>query len=101
MHDPVGPSPHDPTGEGFRGKERLEAFWDTMIGPSDTKIVSHQQIASGPNDCACIATATNTLSDDLSITIEMVVAYRVDDAGLITSLRAFWDQEAIAKQLGL
>ena len=26
LHDPVGPSPHDPSGEGFRGKERLEAF---------------------------------------------------------------------------
>lgn len=101
LHDPVGPSPHDPTGEGFRGKARLEAFWDTMIGPSDTQIVSHQQISSGSNDCACIATATNTLSEDLCITIEMVVSYRVNDAGLITSLRAFWDQEAIAKQLGL
>ena len=88
-------------GEGFRGKERLEAFWDTMIGPSNTQIVSHQQIASGPNDCACIATATNTVSEDLAITIEMVVAYRVNNVGLITSLRAFWDQEAIAKQLGL
>lgn len=101
LHDPVGPSPHDPTGEGFRGKARLEAFWDTMIGPSNTQIVSRKQIASGPHDCACIASATNTLSEDLSITIEMVVAYRVNDAGLITSLRAFWDQETIAKQLGL
>ena len=72
-----------------------------MIGPSSTKIVSHQQIASGPNDCACIATAANTLSEDVSITIEMVVAYCVNDAGLITSLRAYWDQEAVAKQLGL
>lgn len=101
LHDPVGPSPHDPTGEGFRGKARLETFWETMIGPSNTHIVSHQQIASGPNDCACIATATNTLSENLSITIEMVVAYQVNTAGLITSLRAFWDQEAIAKQVGL
>lgn len=101
LHDPVGPSPHDPTGNGFRGKQQLEAFWDIMIGPSNTHIVSHQQIASGPHDCACIATATNALSEDLSITIEMVVAYRVNEAGLITSLRAFWDQEAIGRQLGL
>ena len=34
VHDPVGPSPHDPTGEGFTGKERLKEFWDLMIGPS-------------------------------------------------------------------
>jgi len=101
LHDPVGPSPHDPTGEGFCGKERLEIFWDAMIGPSNSHIVSHQQIASGPRDCACIATATNTVNENLSITIEMVVAYRVNEAGQITSLRAFWDQEAIAKQLGL
>ena len=101
LHDPVGPSPHDPTGEGFCGKERLAEFWDSMIGPSNTRIVSHQQIASGTNDCACLATATNTLSGDLTIRIEMIVAYQVNDAGLITSLRAFWDRAAIAKQLGL
>ena len=48
VHDPVGPSPHDPTGEGFTGKERLKEFWDLMIGPSTMVITSHKQIAAGP-----------------------------------------------------
>jgi len=100
VHDPVGPSPHDPTGEGFVGKERLSEFWDLMIGPSTMVITSHQQIAAGPFHCACIATATNHLGEDLSIDIEMVVTYEVNDEGLITSLNAYWDLNAVAEQLG-
>ena len=99
VHDPVGPSPHDPTGEGFTGKERLKEFWDLMIGPSTIIITSHKQIAAGPVDCACIATATNHLGEDLSIDIEMIVTYRVNDEGLITSLNAYWDVNAVAEQL--
>ena len=100
VHDPVGPSPHDPTGEGFTGKERLKEFWDLMIGPSTMVITSHKQIAAGPVDCACIATATNHLGEDLSIDIEMIVTYQVNDEGLITSLNAYWDLNAAAEQLG-
>lgn len=100
LHDPVGPSPHDPTGEGFAGKERVEEFWDLMIGPSTMVITSHKQIAAGPVDCACIATATNHLGEDLSIDIEMIVTYRVNGEGLITSLHASWDLNAVAEQLG-
>ena len=100
VHDPVGPSPHDPTGEGFTGTERLKEFWELMIGPSTMAITSHKQIAVGPVDCACIATATNHLGEDLSIDIEMIVTYQVNDEGLITALNAYWDLSAVAKQLG-
>jgi len=100
VHDPVGPSPHDPTGEGFVGKDRLSEFWDLMIGPSTMVITSHQQIAAGPFHCACIATATNHLGEDLSIDIEMVVTYQVNEDGLIASLNAYWDLNAVAEQLG-
>ena len=98
--DPVGPSPHDPTVEGFVGKERLSEFWDLMIGPSAMVITSHKQIAAGPVDCACVATATNHLGEDLSVDIEMVVTYQVNDEGLITSLNAYWDLNAVTEQLG-
>jgi len=100
VHDPVGPSSHDPTGKGFAGKERLSEFWDLMIGPSTMVITSHQQIAAGPFHCACIATATNHLGEDLSIDIEMVVTYQVNEDGLIASLNAYWDLNAVAEQLG-
>jgi steroid delta-isomerase len=100
VHDPVGSSPHDPTGEGFVGKERLSEFWDLMIGPSTMVITSHKQIAAGPVHCACIATATNQLGEDLNIDIEMVVTYQVNDEGLITSLNAYWDLNTVTEQLG-
>ena len=62
-------------------------------------ITSHKQIAAGPVHCACIATATNQLGEDLSIDIEMIVPYQLNDEGLITSLNAYWDLNAAAEQL--
>jgi hypothetical protein len=47
-----------------------------------------------------VATATNHVGKDLSIDIEMIVTYRVNGEGLITSLNAYWDLNAVAEQLG-
>ena len=100
VHDPVGPSAHDPEGVGFTGKAQLATFWETLIGPSTMTIASHTQIASGPADCACVATTSNRLSDELEIRVDMLVTYRVNEQGLITQLKAYWDSNAVAEQLG-
>ena len=70
-----------------------------MIGPSTMVVTSHKQIAAGPVNCACLATATNHLREDLSVDTEMIVTYQVNDKGLITSLNAYWDLNAVAEQL--
>lgn len=101
VHDPVGPSAHDPEGLGFTGKARLSEFWDTMIATGDLILVSHHRIASGPFDCACVVTATNRLPGDIKTYIEMVVTYTVNSDGKIVSLKAYWDQNAVAQQLGI
>lgn len=98
VHDPVGASPHDPNGEGFTGKARLEEFWDTMIATGDLIIVSHRRIASGEHHCACAVTATNKMGE-LKTHIEMIVTYEVNAAGKLTRLSAYWDMEALAAQL--
>ena len=71
-----------------------------MIGPSNMVITSHNQIAAGPADCACIATATSRLGEELSVDTEMIVMYQVSNKGLITSINAHWDLSAVAKQHG-
>ncbi len=98
VHDPVGPSSHDPEGQGFHGRAELVRFWDTMIAGGDLVIVSHRQISSGPMDCACVVTATNR-SADLRSYVEMIVTYRVNASGKITQLNAYWDQDALIAQL--
>ncbi len=98
VHDPVGTSAHDPEGKGFHGHAGLGQFWDMMIGLANLVIVSHRRIPCGDNVCACLVTATNDL-EGLKTYTEMIVTYEVNDAGLIVSLRAYWDTQATMAQL--
>lgn len=98
VYDPVGPSEHDPSGEGFHGKARIGDFWDLMIGPGELTIVSHRRIPCGRNIAACDITAANTIGG-FKTAIEMIVIYEVNDAGLLTSLKAYWDTEKVAQQV--
>ena len=94
VHDPVGISPHDPSGEGFRGKERISEFWDLMIGPGNLNIVPHKRFPCGDNIVAVAMTATNEMGD-LKTYIEMVVTYEGNDRGKLILLKAYWDQDEL------
>lgn len=98
VHDPVGPSEHDPAGEGFHGKARIGDFWDLMIGPGDLTIVSHRRIPCGEHVAACDITATNKIGG-FKTAIEMIVVYEVNDAGKLRSLKAYWDVDKVAQQV--
>ena len=98
VHDPVGASPHDPQGLGFRGKERISESWDTMIGPGNLTVVPHKRYACGDNIVAVAMTAFNQIGD-LKTYIEMIATYEVNDDGKLIALKAFWDLEALAEQL--
>jgi steroid delta-isomerase len=98
LQDPVGPSPFDPEGNGFKGRERVEEFWDLMIGPSNLTIVPHKRICCGDNIVAVNMTITNDMGEMKSV-VEMVVIYETNEAGKLNSLRAYWDLEALMEQL--
>lgn len=98
VQDPVGPSPFDPEGKGFRGKERLSEFWDLMIEPSNLTIVPHKRLPCGDKIVAVSMTATNDLGE-IKTEIEMVVTYEVNDDGKVISLKAYWDLDALMAQL--
>jgi len=98
VQDPVGPSQHDPKGEGFRGKARIAEFWDLMIGTGNLTIVSHRRIPCGEYVVACDITAANTIGT-LKTAIEMIAIYEVNAAGKLVSLKAYWDTDKVAEQL--
>jgi len=98
VHDPVGISAHDPSGEGFRGKERISEFWDMMIGPGNLTIVPHKRFPCGDNIVAVAMTATNDIGG-MKTYIEMVVTYEVNDEGLLISLNAYWDMDALMNRM--
>lgn len=94
VQDPVGPSPLDESGEGHSGKEAIGAFWDTVIAPNPVRMDLRGSRAGGA-EVANELTITTTFPDGSSAAVDVVAIYRVDDEGLVVSLRAFWEFEAL------
>ncbi len=96
VHDPVGPSPHDPEGAGFRGKARIAEFWDMMMGTT-LVVAAHKRIPVGERICAVFMTATNV--EPVKSSVEMISVYETNEAGKLISLRTYWDLNAVMAQI--
>ena len=92
VEDPVGASPLDPDGKGHRGKQAIAAFWDRQIAPSRILFHIERSYAAG-SEVANVGTITIVLPGGAVSLVEGVFSYRVDDAGKVTALRAFWEFE--------
>lgn len=90
VQDPVGPSAFDETGLGHRGPAARAAFWDTVIAPNPVQMRIHASYAGGDEVCNVI-TIVNRFPDGSQALVPGVAIYCVDDAGLVLSLRAFWE----------
>ena len=92
IEDPVGPSPLDPEGRGHRGKVAIGAFWDNNIAPNQIEFDIRHSYACG-EEVANVGVITTTLPNGTKAVAEGVFVYRVDSAGKLVSLRAFWEFE--------
>jgi len=92
VEDPVGPSPLDPAGRGHRGRAAIGAFWDAIIAPGSVRFAIERAIVCG-DEIANVGTIWNRLSDGREIGADGVFVYRVDAAGKLVSLKAYWDFE--------
>ena len=92
IEDPVGVSPLDPTGKGQVGKAAISAFWDTNIGANKIEFDISHSYAAG-DEVANVGKITTTLPNGMKAIAEGVFVYRVNGAGKIVSLRAFWEFE--------
>jgi len=91
LEDPVGPSFFDPDGKGHRGRDGIGAFWDLAIAPiTEFHATIVDSFANG-NHCANVGTFSIKLEDGTRSETELVAVYRLDDDGLIESMRAHWE----------
>jgi ketosteroid isomerase-like protein len=97
IHDPVGPSMHDPEGKGFQGKARISEFWDTMIATGDLTIVPHRRFAAGEHHAAVNMSSVNIIANTKTF-VEMVACYEVNKEGKVKSIKVYWDADAPMKQ---
>jgi steroid delta-isomerase len=94
VEDPIGPSHFDPEGKGHRGKEAIAAFFDKAIAPSELEFCFRDTFICG-NEEANVGHIVIT-AQGFRVTAEGVFTYRVNDAGLITALRAYWEMDRAA-----
>ncbi len=90
LEDPVGKSPLDPEGNGHQGIEKITAFYDNIIAPSTLRFQIRHTYAGG-NECANVGTITVKGAEGYVSRTELVMVYKVNDAGKVVSLRAFWE----------
>jgi ketosteroid isomerase-like protein len=89
VEDPIGPSHFDPDGKGHRGKEAIAAFFDKAIAPSELEFHFEDTFVCG-NEEANVGHILIT-AQGFRVRADGVFTYRVDEAGLITALRAYWE----------
>ena len=97
VQDPIGVSPLDPEGEGHKGIDAIEKFYDTVIANGNIEFNSLESIPCA-NECANYAQIVNVVGD-VKIETKMIVIYCINSSNKIQSLRAFWDYQNMENQL--
>ncbi len=84
VEDPVGTDVH-------RGKEAIGAFWDVSHGIADEIVLTPSRyVKVAGNEAAFAMDARMRAGDDVN-GMSIIDVMTFDDAGRITSQRAFWD----------
>lgn len=92
VEDPIGKSIIDPTGEGFRGKQAIEGFWDKNIANMRPMFSLQDSICCG-DECANIGTLTIQFPNGVITQLYGVYTYRVNDEGKVVALRTYWEAD--------
>ncbi|WP_166906576.1 nuclear transport factor 2 family protein [Mycobacterium sp. DL440] len=92
VEDPIGEAVTNPDGTGVRGKEALGAFYDTNIGPNELTVTCEETFpSSSPSEIAYILVLRTKFPNGFTATVRGVFTYKVNDEGLITNLRGYWN----------
>ena len=95
LEDPVGPSMFDPEGRGHHGHAGLSAFWEAAIAPIHTFEfeITDSFANPGGNTCANVGRIRTAFADGSHTTTDLVMVYVVDEAGRVSSMRAYWEPD--------
>jgi steroid delta-isomerase len=91
IHDPVGKSAVDPTGEGHRGHAALARFWDSQIATAgDLSFVVHTSVANDDQVANSFSMVMQLPTGDTR-SMECIFIYRVNEAGLLLRVAGYWE----------
>ena len=96
VEDPIGEAFSNPDGTGVRGKAALAAFYDANIGPNQLRVTCEETFpSSSPAEIAHILVLRTKFPNGMISTVRGMFTYRVNDAGLLTNLRGYWNMDAM------
>jgi steroid delta-isomerase len=99
IEDPIGVAPTNPTGKGVRGKAEVADFWEKNIAPSSIRIETHGSRTAGL-ESAHELTLHNAFPNGVRAAVRGYFVYRVDEQGLLTNLRGYWDMQDMKIETG-
>lgn len=97
IEDPIGEAPTNPDGTGVRGKDNVCAFYDNTIAKAITRRITCEETfpSSSPTEIAHILNLHFEFDGGITSDVRGVFTYRVNDAGLLTNLRGYWNMAAM------
>lgn len=96
IEDPIGKSVTNPDGQGVRGKAAVADFYDTNIAVNNLTVTCEETFpSSSPNEVAHILVLRSKFEGGVTSAVRGVFCYRVDEDGLITNMRGYWNLEGM------
>lgn len=96
VEDPIGKSFTNPDGNGLRGKEAVAGFYDANIAQNELRITCEETfLSSSPDEIAHILVLRSKFPNGMISTVRGIFTYKVNDAGLLTNLRGYWNMDAM------
>ena len=96
VEDPIGKSFTNPDGNGLRGKEAVAGFYDANIAQNELRITCEETFpSSSPDEIAHILVLRSKFPNGIISTVRGIFTYKVNDAGLLTNLRGYWNMDAM------
>jgi steroid Delta-isomerase len=94
IEDPIGPAYTNPDGTGVVGKDGVSEWWKKTVDMATITITCEETFpSSSPDEVAHILQLRFTFENGASSGVRGVFTYKVDDQGLLTNLRGFWNMD--------
>jgi ketosteroid isomerase-like protein len=89
VEDPVGPSPADPEGKGYHGRDAIAAFYDSGIGDLKTFDYEITRVCRCGDEAAVLVSFKITTPDDQLLEFDAMNIYIRGSNGKLAALRSF------------
>ena len=97
IEDPIGEAATNPSGTGVSGKVAVHAFYDNTIARATARRITCEETfpSSSPDEIAHILNLHFEFDGGIASDVRGVFTYKVNDTGLLTNLRGYWNMDAM------